>query len=87
MYSLDHKSLMIIIFVVINFLVAVKSVMLWDQNPILRRSIIVSVTASGALFAIFDPNINGLTEALKITFLYFLIGCGFYFSIWIQCKD
>lgn len=62
------------------------SAALWDKVPMLRRLPIIATTASGLLYSILNPEVIGFVHSAQIVLISFVIGLGFYFSVWIQSK-
>lgn len=73
--------------IALNLLGPACSAYYWNKNPKLRLAPVVFSTISGLVYAVSQPEISGFLEGAKFVGVSILIGFGFYFCIWIQCKD
>ncbi|MFL1453166.1 hypothetical protein ACJO5Y_01830 [Marinobacter sp. GN3S48] len=80
-------KIVIAICIVLNLLGVLCSAFYWKKNPKLRTAPIIFTTISGFIYAVSNPEIVGFLEVVKVVGVSILIGFGFYFSVWFQCKD
>ncbi len=59
----------------------------WNRKPILRKLPIYYGLFSGVIYAFFGQDSHSIIEPLKTIVASLIIGIGFYFSAWIQCKE
>ena len=83
---MDMK-IVIAVCVVLNFLGVLGSAFYWNRNTKLRILPVVLTTLSGCIYSALNPEISGFLEVAKVVGLSVLIGFGFYFTVWVQCKE
>ncbi len=63
------------------------SAFFWNRKPALRKSTIYYGVFSGFLFALFGHDHQSISKFVEIVLRSLLIGIGFYFFTWIECKE
>lgn len=72
--------------ITINLLSIVISAFFWTKLPLLRKLPIIINTLSGITYALLSPTVSSFSKGLKIVTISFVMGCAFYFFVWVQAR-